>query len=140
MAKTETMPTRSPRGTKPVSEAFFAALASIPMASRALVAKAAQAMIRDELKIQRDRAKAAGAKQKAAQPAAAKTLIATKKSAPAKAPLAVKPLAKAKTAVKKNTAPELKAKIAEAAPQKLKSKKNTAAKAATKPAETSPAA
>ena len=58
MAKTETMSTRSPRGTKPVSDAFFAALESIPTASRAMVAKAAQAMIRDELKTQRDRARA----------------------------------------------------------------------------------
>ena len=55
---------RAPRGTKPVSQAFFNALDAIPEASRAAVAKAAQIMIRDELKARRDRLKAAALKQK----------------------------------------------------------------------------
>jgi len=68
MAKAETT-TRAPRGTKPVSQAFFAALESVPEATRSAVAKAAQAMIRDELKNRRDKAKADAAKAKARQPA-----------------------------------------------------------------------
>ena len=55
---------RAPRGTKPVSQAFFEALDAVPEASRAAVAKAAQIMIRDELKARRDRRKAAALKEK----------------------------------------------------------------------------
>ncbi len=65
MAKSETT-TRSPRGAKPVSQAFFTALETIPEASRIAVAKAAQAMIRDQMKTQREKAKAAAVKEKAA--------------------------------------------------------------------------
>ena len=75
MAKSETASPRAPRGTKSVSQAFFAALDAIPEASRAAVAKAAQAMIRDEIKSQREKAKAASAKDKARKPASrAKTV------------------------------------------------------------------
>ena len=63
---------RSPRGAKPVTRAFFAALESIPEATRAAVAKAAQTMIRDELKLRRDKLKAAAAKEKARKPVIAK--------------------------------------------------------------------
>lgn len=69
MAKAETTTARVPRGTKPVSQAFFTALEAIPEASRAAVAKAAQAMIRDQIKAQREKAKAAAAKEKARKPA-----------------------------------------------------------------------
>jgi hypothetical protein len=97
MAKTATTITRSPRGAKPVSQAFFAALNTIPEASRSAVARAAQAMIRDELKAQREKIKvaaikdkAAAAKTKAPQPVKAKAAIAkpaaTKRVAKAKAP------------------------------------------------------
>ena len=65
-------PSRAPRGAKPVTRAFFAALESIPEAARAAVAKAAQTMIRDELKLRRDKMKAATAKEKARKTVAAK--------------------------------------------------------------------
>jgi hypothetical protein len=95
MAKTATTITRSPRGAKPVSQAFFAALNTIPEASRSAVARAAQAMIRDELKAQREKMKAAAIKEKAAvaktkapQPVKAKAatakLVATKRVTKAK--------------------------------------------------------
>ena len=73
MARAEptTATARAPRGTKPVMQAFFAALESVPEATRRAVAKAAQTMIRDELKNRRDKLKAAAAKAKARRPAAA---------------------------------------------------------------------
>ncbi len=43
---------RAPRGSRTVSQAFFAALEAIPEARRQEVAKAAQAAIREELKHQ----------------------------------------------------------------------------------------
>jgi hypothetical protein len=86
MSKADTAPTRSPRGTKPVSQAFFTALDAVPDVQRTAVARAAQAMIRDELKTRREKAKAASAKEKARQPA---------KKAPVK-----KAVAKAKAPVK----------------------------------------
>ncbi len=50
---------RAPRGSRTVSQAFFAALDSIPEARREEVAKAAQAAIKEELKLlQRKRAAA----------------------------------------------------------------------------------
>ena len=78
--KTETLPTmlkpattaaRAPRGTKPVSQAFFSALESIPEASRAAVAKAALTMIRDEMKMRREKLRATAAKQRHTSRAAA---------------------------------------------------------------------
>ncbi len=142
MAKAETMSTRSPRGTKPVSNTFFAALGSIPAASRAVVAKAAQAMIRDKLKAQQDKTKAAGIKQRTAQSAAARTLAATKKPAAVKTPSAAKSSTKAKATAKKANAPVFKTKAtkaakpaAEVASKKAAPKKAAAVKAAAKPAE-----
>lgn len=61
MAKAETPSNRLPRGTKPVAQAFFAALESIPEASRSAVARAALALIRDELKVVHERPKIARA-------------------------------------------------------------------------------
>src|SRR4051812_6688582 len=72
MAKTDTASARAPRGTRVVSQAFFTALDAVPEASRSAVAKAAQAMIRDEMKGRRDKAKATAAKEKARRPVAAK--------------------------------------------------------------------
>jgi hypothetical protein len=74
MAKAETNAAtgRAPRGTKPVAQAFLAALESVPEDARAAVAKAAQGMIRDELNNRRDKLKAAAAKDKARRPIAAK--------------------------------------------------------------------
>ena len=54
---------RAPRGTKSLAQAFFAAADNIPEAQRAAVIKAALALIRDDLKVARE--KAAGAKTKA---------------------------------------------------------------------------
>jgi len=68
MAKPELTTTRAPRGTKPVMVAFFAALDAAPEASRTAIAKAAQIMIREELKARRDKIKAAAAKLKARKP------------------------------------------------------------------------
>ncbi len=65
MAKADTTP-RAPRGTKPVAQAFFAALDSIPEATRSAVSKAALAMIRDEMKVQKEKVKATAVKVKAA--------------------------------------------------------------------------
>jgi hypothetical protein len=75
---------RLPRGSKPVSQAFFAALDSIPEGSRSAVAKAALSMIRDELKLQKEKAKAFVTKQKTTKPAVAKTLISKLKTSKAK--------------------------------------------------------
>jgi len=74
MAKAETTAatTRAPRGAKPVAQAFLAALESVPEAAQSAVAKAAQVMIRDEIKNRRDKAKVAAAKEKARRPAAVK--------------------------------------------------------------------
>lgn len=70
-----TVSTRSPRGTRPVLAAFFAALDLAPEAQRAAIAKAAQNLIRDELKLRRDRGRAAVTRSKARKPTtpAAKT-------------------------------------------------------------------
>ena len=57
MAKAETNSTRLPRGTKPVAQAFFAALDTVPDAQQSAVAKAAQILIRDGLKMRREKAK-----------------------------------------------------------------------------------
>ncbi|HYZ63379.1 MAG TPA: hypothetical protein VE650_13080 [Acetobacteraceae bacterium] len=78
------------------------ALESVPEATRAAVAKAAQAMIRDELKNRRDKLKAAAAKDKARRPAAAKR--APKAAAP-EAPEPAAAPAPAKRRSRKQAAP-----------------------------------
>jgi hypothetical protein len=78
MAKAETVSSRLPRGTKPVSQAFFTALEAVPEASRIAVAKAAYAMIREEMKAQRDKLKARAAKEKACKSVAATRSAVTK--------------------------------------------------------------
>ncbi len=90
MAKAETASTRLPRGTKPVAQAFLAALDSVPEMSRAAVAKAAQAMVRDELKARRERERASrggttrrGGPAKAAAGAAPKPARRRRAAAPA---------------------------------------------------------
>ncbi len=90
-AETTTATTRAPRGTKPVAQAFFAALDSVPEAARSAVAKAAQAMIRDELKNRRDKLRTA--KAKARGPEAARRTPKTRTpevAEPASAPAQVK--------------------------------------------------
>jgi hypothetical protein len=89
MLKTEAPSTRAPRGSKPVSQAFFTALESIPGAMQAAVARAAQVMIRDELKARREKIKAAAAKEKARKPTVSKAPVKT--AATKKTPAAVAP-------------------------------------------------
>ncbi len=72
MSKETPTSTRAPCGSKRVSQAFFASLAAVPEASRSAVAKAAEAMIRDELKVRREKVKAAAVKKKAGTPSLAK--------------------------------------------------------------------
>ena len=86
MAKEDIAPksSRSPRGAKPVSQAFFTALESIPEATRAAVAKAALAMIRDDMKAMREKAKLLAAKEKARKPSVAKTAVKAKVAQPKK--------------------------------------------------------
>jgi TRAP-type C4-dicarboxylate transport system substrate-binding protein len=99
MAKAETASTRAPRGTKPVSQAFFTALDAVPEAQRAAVAKAAQVVIRDELKLRREKVKAATAKVKAGAPAR-KTSAPRKTPAPRKVAAPVVKVAEEKPAPK----------------------------------------
>jgi hypothetical protein len=63
MAKA-TSPTRAPRGTKILARAFLSAADEIPDLQRAEVIKAALALIRDELKVTREKAALARAKAK----------------------------------------------------------------------------
>ncbi len=112
MAIKVTPATRAPRGTKILTQAFFAAADEIPEAQRAAVVKAALAAIRDELKNDREKAKIAKAKI----PAKAKTAAgkakpvakAPKKAAPA-ATKAGKPkkTAKAKAKPARKAAPKV---------------------------------
>jgi hypothetical protein len=97
MANNETSRSRAPRGTKNVTDAFFAALNELPELRRVEVAKAAQLAIRDSLKLTRDKAKAAkvaartrvapAAKKVGAKAAALKKTVA-KKAGPAAKKLA----------------------------------------------------
>ena len=133
MLKAETTAARAPRGTKPVSQAFFTALESIPEASRSAVAKAAQAMIRDELKARREKLKLAAVKEKARQPVAAKATAvkpAAAKASPAKASSA-KPVAKKRAAPKRpaeTVAPDVAEEAAKPDP-KRRGRKSSAASA-----------
>lgn len=103
--------TRAPRGTKPVTQAFFAALDAIPEAARAAVAKSALASIRDEMKAQKEKMRVVAAKEKEKAKAAKRTAA---KPAPAASPVAKAAPAKA-TPVK----------AAKAAPAKAKTVKET---------------
>ncbi len=115
MAKADIASARAPRGTKAVSQAFFAALDAVPEARRAEIAKAAQIAIRDELKLRRDRARAqaTAAREKARKPAA-RTAKPAAKVAAAK-PAAAKPAA-AKSAAKPAAAKTPAAKLPAAKP------------------------
>ena len=68
MARSENSATRAPRGSRVVSQAFFAALDAVPDIQRVIVARAAQEMIRDELKARREMAGKAAAKGSRAAP------------------------------------------------------------------------
>ena len=86
MAKSATAQSASrlPRGSKPVSQAFFAALDSIPEGSRSAVAKAALSLIRDEMKSQKEKSKALVLKQKTSKAAVGKSAISKVKTPKAK--------------------------------------------------------
>ena len=71
MAVTVMTRPRSPRGTKVLTNAFFAALDDVPEPQRAAVAKAALAGIRDELKAQREKTRSLLLKGKVARATAA---------------------------------------------------------------------
>lgn len=75
--------TRSPRGTKNVTQAFFEALDGIPDNQQAAVATAALAGIRDEVKARRLKGKEAAARARAKAPAKTKA-PARAKAAPAR--------------------------------------------------------
>jgi hypothetical protein len=105
MAKTATTTSRAPRGAKPVSEAFFTALNTVPEASRSAVARAAQAMIRDELKAQREKVKAATVKAKTAA-AKAKTPRPTKANVAGAKPGVIKRAVETKARAANGTVPE----------------------------------
>ena len=87
MAIKEDVKTRSPRGTKNVTQAFFEALDGIPGSQQKAVATAALTSIRDDLKAQRLKTKEAAAKAKAKAPtkkkaAATRAVSATKTTKP----------------------------------------------------------
>lgn len=70
---------RAPRGSRPVTQAFLTALEAVPETSRASVAKAAMAMIRDVLKTSKPaRAPAAKAKKAKAKSGAARKVRKTR--------------------------------------------------------------
>ena len=78
---------RAPRGTKNVTQAFFAALDEIAEGQQKAVGTAALASIRDDLKARRVKAKEAAAKTKAKAPAKAKAAATRKvKAATKRAP------------------------------------------------------
>jgi hypothetical protein len=85
MAKAATS-SRAPRGTRVLTQAFFAAADEIPEGQRDAVVKAALASIRDTLKEAREKAKAAKAKAQAGRPSRGRTA----KSARAAGPSAAK--------------------------------------------------
>jgi hypothetical protein len=65
MAMSATATARAPRGTKILAQAFFTAADAVPEAQRDGVVKAALALIREQLKDARDKAKVAKEKLKA---------------------------------------------------------------------------
>jgi len=81
MALAEKTSSRLPRGTKPVVQAFLTALDGVPEASRPAVAKAAQAMIRDELKLRRSKQGSARSTSKGAAPTGRRAAKASTSSA-----------------------------------------------------------
>ena len=115
MAIKEDVKTRSPRGTKNVTQAFFEALDGIPGSQQKAVATAALASIRDDLKAQRLKTREAAAKAKATAPAkkkaaATRAVSTTKTTKPA-------PLTPRKKGVAKK-APAKKAAVAKTAKRK----------------------
>lgn len=128
MAIREDVQKRAPRGTKNVTQAFFAALDDIADGQQAVVGAAALIAIRDELKGQRLKIKEAAAAAKAK--AKAKTKAPAKRKAPARAKPAVKVAAKAPAARgARKAAPAKRAPAAAAAGKRAAAKKTPARKA-----------
>ena len=126
MAIREDVQKRAPRGTKNVTQAFFAALDDIADGQQAVVGAAALIAIRDELKGRRLKIKEAAAAAKAK----AKTKAPAKRKAPARAKPAVKVAAKAPAARgARKAAPAKRAPAAAAAGKRAAAKKTPARKA-----------
>ena len=130
MAKAETGTLRAPRGTKPVSAAFFSALDAAPEAQRVAIARAAQVMIRDELRARREKTKAASDRARANGKLATTAAPGRKAAAPAGKPARKGGAASGKAAAA-NSASAASTKAAAKAPAKKIEAKKTAAKRAT---------
>jgi hypothetical protein len=123
MAIKEDVQKRAPRGTKNVTQAFFAALDDIADGQQAVVGAAALAAIRDELKGRRVKIKEAAAAAKA------KTKAPAKRKAPARAKAAAKVAAKAPVARgARKAAPAKRAPAAAAAGKRAVARKTPAKK------------
>ena len=96
---------RAPRGTKILAKAFFAAADEIPEPQRAEVVKAALALIRDELKAEREKVAAAKAKAKKAGKASATPVRKPAGVAKAPATIQVKGVASARKAASESAEP-----------------------------------
>lgn len=105
MAKADMPAARAPRGSKPVAQAFFTALEQAPEMSRSAIAKAALAMVRDELKSRRDKAKVAAVKEKEKARKAAPAKPVAEKAPAAKGSPAKPPSAKASMKAAEKAAP-----------------------------------
>lgn len=62
MANLDVARPRAPRGTKILTQAFFAALSDIPQPQQEAVGKAALAAIKEQLQVKRQKAKSAEAR------------------------------------------------------------------------------
>ena len=122
MATRDDTRTRAPRGTRNVTQAFFAALDGLSDSQQAGVATAALAAIRDALKARRLKAREAAARARAKAPAKAKAA----------------PRRRAKTAVAAKRAPAVMGK--KAAAKKAPAKRAVASKAAKRKSPSKPAA
>ena len=130
MAIKEDVQKRAPRGTKVVTQAFFAALDGIPGGQQADVGAAALAAIRDELKGRQVKSRESAVAAKAS----AKAKAPTRKNAPAKRTAPAKAATKppAGRGARKAAAPTRRAPAAaskQAATKKVPAKKVVARKA-----------
>jgi hypothetical protein len=110
MAIREDVRPRAPRGTKNVTQAFFAALDGIAEGQQAAVATAAVAGIRGELKDRRLRTKEAAGRAKAKAPAKTKRPAKAKAAATRATPAAARKQATATKAPARRKVPAIKAK------------------------------
>ena len=119
MAPKADVRTRAPRGTKTVTQAFFAALDEIPDGQQAVVGAAALAGIRDELKERRAKNKGTATKARTRSPAkqtaaakappargARKAATSRRAAAPAGKPVAAKRAPAKRTVASRSTKPK----------------------------------